>query len=333
MATHAPPSTQTSIPGSPRSSAPDNSARLSTAQSMADDDDEISIPQAAPASTSSSLTQVNLAVIAASAARSQLPSVSVSSQAGSMSTVNQQQKDEQSQPSSASLHDNMQAGASRTPPAPAAQRVSVHPLQSPAGQLAQAQSAATPPAAPQASPQEAAASAQPDQDQDINLTSTSFQPLTSRSAADSAFAAWLSASEHKEWVVVEYLASQVLPALVGVLRMVAPQTETEALRYSQALAAYNSRYLRNSVDFRSRQCTICVHLECVYAVLDNKGHAAGLFTQTRSGRGFPAQTALQVLLLCGTSTGVGCSIMQASSLFSSCAQCQSCDRMNITACL
>ena len=201
---------------------------------MADDDDDISGPQAAPASTHSSLTQGNLEVIAASAAPgSPKPAASVSSQAGSFSTVNQLHKDEHGQPSPVSLQGKLHPGSS----AAAVQVVTAHPLQSPGPRPIEPQlAAATLPSAPQSSPQEPAQdmlakeSAQLDADQDA--VSLEQPPSTSRSAADSVFDAWLSAAEHAEWVVVEYVASQALPALVAALRMVAPQAESEALRYA-----------------------------------------------------------------------------------------------------
>lgn len=226
LATNAPPSTHMSIPDSPRSSAPETSTRLSTAHSMADEDDDISGPQAAPASTSSSLTQGNLEVIAASAARTQPPSASVSSQAGSFSTVAQQDKDGRSLPS---------PGKPKPKVVPSVHSVTHHPLQSPAQLPSEGQAVAVD--APQASPQklppeaqQAGASDAPDQDAD--LLDAAQQPAASTSAADAAFAAWISAAEHKEWAVVEYLAGKALPSLIKALRMVAPHTETEALRFA-----------------------------------------------------------------------------------------------------
>ena len=219
-------------PDSPRSSAPDTSTRLSTAQSMADDDDDLSAPQAAPASTTSSLTQGNLDVIAASNGRTHLPSASVSSQAGSVSTVTQQQKDAQGDP---------YPGMSEPAASPSVQAVTHHPLHSHAHLPPNAQSpeAAT---LPQASPEEVApdshqaeASSQQGQEPNASLPSAGQHASTSTSAADAAFAAWLSAADHAEWAVVEYLASQALPVLIKALRMVAPQTETEAVRYTFAV--------------------------------------------------------------------------------------------------
>jgi len=232
LATSAPPSTQMFIPDSPRSSAPDTSTRLSTAQSMADDDDNISGPQALPASTTSSLTQGNLEVIAASNGRTHLPSASVSSQAGSFSTVTQQQKDAQGHPS---------PGMSKAAASPSVQAVTQHPLQSPTHLPPDAQSAEAA-SLPQASPEEVAPDAQQGeasalqvQESNASLPSAGQNASTSTSAADAAFAAWLSAADHAEWAVVEYLASQALPLLIKALRMVAPQTETEAVRYTCVL--------------------------------------------------------------------------------------------------
>jgi len=232
LATSAPPSTQRFIPDSPRSSAPDTSTRLSTAQSMADDDDDISGPQALPASTTSSLTQGNLEVIAASNGRTHLPSASVSSQAGSFSTVNQQQKDAQGHPS---------PGMSKAAASQSVQAVTQHPLQSPTHLPPNAQSAEAA-SLPQASPEEVAPDAQQGeasalqvQESNASLPSAGQNASTSTSAADAAFAAWLSAADHAEWAVVEYLASQALPLLIKALRMVAPQTETEAVRYTCVL--------------------------------------------------------------------------------------------------
>ncbi|KAL0024265.1 hypothetical protein WJX79_000849 [Trebouxia sp. C0005] len=83
--------------------------------------------------------------------------------------------------------------------------VTQHPLQSPTHLPPDAQSAEAA-SLPQASPEEVAPDAQPD---------------------------------HAEWAVVEYLANQALPLLIKALRMVAPQTETEAVRrrFSAAVKA------------------------------------------------------------------------------------------------
>ena len=229
LATNAPASTQIFSPDSPRSSAPDTSTRLSTAQSMADDDDDLSGPQAAPASTTSSLTQGNLEVIAASNGRTHLPTASVSSQAGSVSTVTQQQKDAQG---------HSYPGMSKPAASPSVQAVTQHPLQSPTPLPPYAQSAEAA-SLPQASPEEVAPDSQQDavsaqQVQEPNA-SPGQHASTSTSAADAAFAAWLSTADHAEWAVVEYLASQALPLLIKALRMVAPQTETEAVRYTFAV--------------------------------------------------------------------------------------------------
>ncbi len=231
-ATNAPASTQMFSPDSPRSSAPDTSTRLSTAQSMAEDDEDISAPQAAPASTTSSLTQGNLEVIAASNGRTHLPSASVSSQAGSVSTVTQQQKDAQG---------HSYPGMTKPAASPSVQAVTQHPLQSPTHLPPDAQSAEAA-NLPQASPEEVAPDSQQDeiraqqvQEPNASLPSVGQHASTSTSAADAAFAAWLSAADHAEWAVVEYLASQALPLLIKALRMVAPQTETEAVRYVSAV--------------------------------------------------------------------------------------------------
>ncbi|DBB17843.1 hypothetical protein WJX82_008236 [Trebouxia sp. C0006] len=235
-ATNAPASTQMFSPDSPRSSAPDTSTRLSTAQSMAEDDEDISAPQAAPASTTSSLTQGNLEVIAASNGRTHLPSASVSSQAGSVSTVTQQQKDAQG---------HSYPGMTKPAASPSVQAVTQHPLQSPTHLPPDAQSAEAA-NLPQASPEEVAPDSQQDeiraqqvQEPNASLPSVGQHASTSTSAADAAFAAWLSAADHAEWAVVEYLASQALPLLIKALRMVAPQTETEAVRrrFSAAVKA------------------------------------------------------------------------------------------------
>ncbi|KAA6425912.1 MAG: hypothetical protein FRX49_04287, partial [Trebouxia sp. A1-2] len=236
LATNAPPSAQMFIPDSPRSSAPDTSTRLSTAQSIADDDDDLSGPQAAPASTTSSLTQGNLEVIDASNGRTHLSSASVNSQAGSVSTVTQQQKDAQGHP-----HPDM----SKLAAGPSVQAVTQHPLQSPTHLPPDAQSAEAA-SLPQASPEEVAPDAQPGeasapqvQEPNASLPSAGQYTSTGTSAADAAFAAWLSAADHAEWAVVEYLANQALPLLIKALRMVAPQTETEAVRrrFSAAVKA------------------------------------------------------------------------------------------------
>ncbi len=196
---------------------------------MADDDDDLSAPQAAPASTTSSLTQGNLEVIAASNGRTHLPSASVSSQAGSVSTVTQQQKDAQGHP------------YPKPAASPAVQAVTQHPLQSPADLPPDAQSAEAA-SLPQASPEEVApdsqqgdASTQQGQEPNASLPGAGQHASTSTSAADAAFAAWLSAADHADWAVVEYLAGQALPLLIKALRMVAPQTETEAVRYTFAV--------------------------------------------------------------------------------------------------
>ncbi len=199
---------------------------------MADDDDDLSGPQAAPASTTSSLTQGNLEVIAASNGRTHLPSASVSSQAGSVSTVTQQQRDAQGHP---------YPGISKLAANPSVQAVTQHPLQSPSHLPPDAQSAEAA-SLPQASPEEVApdsqqgdASTEQGQGSYVSLPSAGQHASTSTSAADAAFAAWLSAADHAEWAVVEYVASQALPLLIKALRMVAPQTETEAVRYPFAV--------------------------------------------------------------------------------------------------
>lgn len=121
---------------------------------------------------------------------------------------------------------------------PSVQAVTQHPLQSPTHLPPDAQSAEAA-SLPQASPEEVAPDAQPGeasapqvQEPNASLPSAGQYTSTGTSAADAAFAAWLSAADHAEWAVVEYLANQALPLLIKALRMVAPQTETEAVRYT-----------------------------------------------------------------------------------------------------
>ena len=235
--THAAVFPPASAPDSPRSSTLDLSTRLSTAHSTADgnDADDTSGQHAAPASSSSSLTQGNLAVIAASSnSMAQQPSASVSSQAGSFSTVGQHQRTEQAQPSPASVRGTaLPSDALATAPSSS---ITAPTPQSPTGpsqfsvtSAAQPQPHASSDSMPQQQHQVEQASAAP---QGAEGTSSSLiqQPSIGRSAADAAFGTWVTAEGHSEWAALEYLGSQALPALIVALRMVAPHTDTEALR-------------------------------------------------------------------------------------------------------
>ena len=226
-----------SAPDSPRSSTLDLSTRLSNAHSTADgfDADDTSGPQAAPASSNSSLTQGNLAVIAArSNSMAQQPSASVSSQAGSFSTTGQQQRTEQAQPSPVSVRGTaLPSDALATAPSSS---IAEQAPQSPGGRTKRSAASAVQPqtcansdSIPQQQQQADGLSAIP---QGVDGTSRTLlqQPSIGRSAADAAFATWVTAEGHAEWAAVEYLGSQALLGLIMALRMVAPHTDTEALR-------------------------------------------------------------------------------------------------------
>ena len=123
LATRPPASTQASIPDSPRSSTLELSTRLSTAHSALDDEDDhqtrsrhddSSMPQTVPPTSNSSLTQHNLDAIAGSSASKRVQhSASVSSQAGSISTMGMQNPNKQVQ-SSPQVPVNAAMGSSDT---------------------------------------------------------------------------------------------------------------------------------------------------------------------------------------------------------------------------
>lgn len=48
--------------------------------------------------------------------------------------------------------------------------------------------------------------------------------------AASLFASWLTAQHPEDWHILDWLVTWALPELIAALRLVAPQTETEALR-------------------------------------------------------------------------------------------------------
>ena len=213
--------------------------RLSTARSMPEEDEEAR----APPSSGSSLTQGNLDHMTASvsAAGKPPPSPSGASQpAGSFVTGQQHTQEQQQQPSPKK---NSQPGSSLDPlkqqthqqqqqqksllksqtvTSSAQQAVDVHPLQQPAATSTQQGS--------EGSQQAGTSDGMQAQDQS--------PPGTAAPAGDGegmsggpAFGAWASAEQHSDWAVMEWVATEALPTLVGTVRMVGPHTETEALRY------------------------------------------------------------------------------------------------------
>lgn len=217
--------------------------RMSTAHSMPEEDEEMR----APANSGSALTQGNLDHMTASAAGKPPPSPSVASQLAGSSVASHphtQQQQQQpppplsvaSQPSSSSVTNQQQTQQQQqqrshvslpkgqTETSPNQQAVDVHPLQ--------------------AEPQQPAATSTQEGMKDAYKPGTSdgvpaqYQNLgTSAEARDgegmlggAAFGAWASAEQHREWAVMEWVASEALPALIGAMRMVGPHTETEALR-------------------------------------------------------------------------------------------------------
>ena len=139
------------------------------------------------------------------------------------SHVHKQQQQQQQQTSQVSLPKG------QTETSPIQQMVDVHPLQ--------------------AEPQQPAATSTQEGTKDSHKPGTSDgvqaqdQDLgTCAQARDgegmsggAAFGAWASAEQHSEWRVMEWVASEALPALIGAVRMVGPHTETEALRYLACL--------------------------------------------------------------------------------------------------
>ena len=214
LAANAAPSTPTSLPDLPEGS--------STTQSMADDVHVTNGPQAASASAASRPTQGSLDGVAASASpasKTSVPAAGAASQVGSRPPSPQQQPHTQSE----------------TPfglaPAPYVQPITAHPLHPLRRQPSESHSAAsTPPSEPlQTELRQGGVSSQLPQDKEASTSDANVQD-TARTAAEAAFAVWLSAAEHSEWAVLEYVGYQVVPALIGSLRMVASRSETEALR-------------------------------------------------------------------------------------------------------
>ena len=142
------------------------------------------------------------------------------------SHVHKQQQQQQQQTSQLSLPKG------QTETSPIQQMVDVHPLQ--------------------AEPQQPAATSTQEGTKDSHKPGTSDgvqaqdQDLgTCAQARDgegmsggAAFGAWASAEQHSEWRVMEWVASEALPALIGAVRMVGPHTETEALRYLACLFVF-----------------------------------------------------------------------------------------------
>ena len=183
----APPSVQPSIPDSPTSSsAPDTSTRLSTAHSMADEEEEVRGPQAAPASaTSSSLTQGNLDHMTSAAAAARTPPTRTTLQLDG------------------TLFSSQQRGIA-------------HPLAT----------TASPGGSRDLDPSASGGDTQTHR-QDMGTPAPSG---AGRVSGEAAFGSWATAAEHSDWAALEWLACKALPALLASVRMVTPQTETEALR-------------------------------------------------------------------------------------------------------
>lgn len=248
LPTHAPPSVQASVPDSPcSSSAPDACMRLSTAHSMPDEDEEAR----APASSGSSLTQGNLdhTTASVSAAGKPPPSPRVashfagSSVTGQQHTLEQEQQQQSpnkdSQPGSSFLTPKQQAPQqqqqqkpsgsllnSQTVTSAVQQAVDVHPLQAELQQLA----ATSTQQGTNGSPQAGTSDGRQAQDQSPLGTAAPAGDREGMSEGP-AFGAWASAEQHSDWAVMEWVANEALPTLVGAVRMVGPHTETEALRY------------------------------------------------------------------------------------------------------
>ena len=251
LPTHAPPSVQASIPDSPcSSSAPDISTRLSTAHSLPQEDEEVKAPQAAPASSSSSLTRGNLDHLTASAAGKPPPSPSATSQPGGgfvtshQPTQQQQQQPQQTSPVSLPKGQNespLQLTTSQqqqqqqtslvslprahTVASPAQLAVDIHPLQ------ADLQQPSATSAQEGVRNLQQAGTADDVQAQEQSLGTPGQAGDGEGLSGGAAFGAWASATQHSEWAVMEWVASEALPALIGAVRMVGPHTETEALRY------------------------------------------------------------------------------------------------------
>ena len=213
----------------------------------------------APASSSSSLTQGNLDHMTASASaaaqpppspskasqlagssvtshphtqqQQQQPSLSVASQPSSSSVTHQQQTQQQTQQQQQQQQQQMSHAAPKgqTVTSPIQQAVDAHPLQ--------------------AEPQQPAATStqegmrdlqQPGasdgvQAQDQNLGASAQAKDGEGMSGGAAFGAWSSTEQHSDWAVIEWVASEALPALIRAVRMVGPHTETEALRYLACL--------------------------------------------------------------------------------------------------
>lgn len=208
---HAPASVQPSIPDSPcSSSAPDTSTRLSTAQSIEEED--VRAPEAAPVSTDSRFTHDNLGDMTASAPGHPPPSPSKTLQPSGTGVASHPQ---QQRMSSTPLAEE------QTGTAPSQQPVDAHPLQ------AEVHSAGAPEGLQDSHQAEAAGGAQA---LDQSLGAAGQWDDGGGVPGGAAFGCWASAAQHGDWGVMEWVACQALPALVAAARMVSPHPETEALR-------------------------------------------------------------------------------------------------------
>ena len=61
-------------------------------------------------------------------------------------------------------------------------------------------------------------------------TARQEQASTSGIPAASIFATWLTAEQPQDWPILYWLVTWAMPELIAALRVVAPHTETEALR-------------------------------------------------------------------------------------------------------
>ena len=182
---------------------------------MPDDDEDIQGSQAAPAGTASSLTEGNVDHMSALVPGKPPPSPSGTSHPGDRSATSQQHQHQQQ-----GTHSPLPKGSDITPPAQ--QPVDDHPLQahSPSPRTASAQQGVG-----------LEAPAGEDAHGEGQSLGTPAHSGAGGQSGAAGFGAWASAAEgHGDWEAVEWLARQALPALLASLRMVAPHTETEALR-------------------------------------------------------------------------------------------------------
>ena len=179
---------------------------------MPEDDEDIKGPQPAPASTASSLTEGNADHMSTSAPGKPPPSPTWTSETGSRSATSQHQQQD--------THFPLLKGPDST--SAYQQPVPNHPLQ-----------AHSQPPTTASSQQGVVLDAPADKDaQDKGQALSTPVQLNAADQSDQAgFGAWASAAVgHGDWGAVEWLARQALPALLASVRMVAPHTETEALR-------------------------------------------------------------------------------------------------------